>query len=256
MRSFPGTQDALIEADGNRRPRIIRNSPPFVTFALIGVTTIVFLIQIIAEARSGTDVALESGAKYGPLVYFGEYWRLITPVFLHGGLQHFLSNMYSLYILGPNVETFWGKRDYLIYYLIAGFTGNVFSYVFSFYTVSVGASTAIFGLLIASAFVFLKNKAFFPNYRNTLYRIGSVIAINFLIGMSARIDNWGHLGGFAGGLIICLFAAPLFAPAYDPDRDRTVLTDKISTPRRFLAFAAVMLLSILGVIIFNNSFAG
>lgn len=243
------------EMNENRRNRMIQNSPPYLTFGLIGVTTIVFLIQFFSEFQTGTDIPLKYGAKYGPLVYYGEYWRLITPVFLHGGWQHFLSNMYSLYILGPNVETFWGKRDTLIFYLITGLTGNVFSYIFSFYSVSVGASTSIFGLLVASAFVFLKNKSFFPNYRNTLYRIASVIAINFLIGMSARIDNWGHLGGFVGGLLICLFAAPVFGSAYDPDRDRTVLIDTVATMRRTIVFAAVTLLAILAVILFNQSVA-
>ena len=254
MSSAPSPQ-GRNDPSANPRGRVIRQEPPIVTFTLIGATAIVFLIQIISEARGGTDLALEYGAKYGPLVYFGEYWRLVTPVFLHGGWRHFLMNMYSLYVLGANVETFWGKRDTLIFYLAAGFTGNVFSYIFSFETVSVGASTAIFGLLIASAFVILKNKALFPNYRNMLYRIGSVIAVNFLIGLNARIDNWGHLGGFAGGLLICLFAAPKLAPAYDPDRDRVVLTDTVSTPRRLLVFAVVILAAVVGIVLFNRSLA-
>ena len=77
-----------------------------------------------------------------------DYLRIITSIFLHGGLLHLVFNMYSLYIIGPQLESFFGKVKYIIIYLISGICGNLLSMLFLSDThVSVGASGAIFGLL-------------------------------------------------------------------------------------------------------------
>ena len=162
---------------------------PVMTIALAAFTAIVFLVQQITQAWYGYDPVLEFGAKYGPLIFYGEAWRLITPVFLHLGWGHFLSNMYSLYVIGSNIEPAWGKSDFLIFYLMTGFTGNVFSYIFNFRTISAGASTAIFGTLVASAFLILRNRDYLRSPQSALGRIGTVIALNFLYGLRAGIDN-------------------------------------------------------------------
>ena len=85
-------------------------------------------------------------------------------------------------------------------YLICGFTGNVFSHVFAPKTVSVGASTALFGLIGAQAIFIYKNRRIMRNYRAALRNIAFVLVVNLMIGLSGGIDNWGHLGGLAGAL--------------------------------------------------------
>ena len=226
---------------------------PVMTIALAAFTAIVFLAQQITQAWYGYDPVLEFGAKYGPLIFYGEAWRLITPVFLHLGWGHFLSNMYSLYVIGSNIEPAWGKSDFLIFYLMTGFTGNVFSYIFNFRTISAGASTAIFGTLVASAFLILRNRDYLRSPQSALGRIGTVIALNFLYGLRAGIDNWGHLGGFVGGTLICALAAPKFAPFYDAASDRTVFRDSVPKTRRRITFAAVFLLFAAAVILYNRT---
>lgn len=238
---------------------------PRVTYAFIGVTLIVFLAQVITENFFGDDYPLLYGAKYGPAIYYGrQYWRLITPIFLHAGLQHFLVNMYSLFVLGMTVEKLWGHRDFFLFYLITGFAGNTFSYICNFNSVSVGASTAIYGLLAAYLFFILKNRAFMPNFAHQLRSILLTIGVNFLISLRGNIDLWGHIGGFIGGVLICLFAAPTLKrmplrldmgdhPAGDLTASGTddasyppsVMVDMISTLRRLMTFALVTLVFIL-----------
>lgn len=245
---------------------------PRVTFVFIGVTLVVFLAQIATETWLGVDYPLQYGAKYGPLIYFsGQYWRLISPIFLHGGLQHFLVNMYSLFILGMTVEKLWGYRDFFLFYLITGFAGNAFSYIFNFNSVSVGASTSIYGLLAAYLFFILKNRQFMPNFGQQLRSVLLTIGINFLISLRGNIDLWGHIGGFVGGVLICLFAAPTLKnrtrfqkpnPAYSgvtelsEDQQAPAITnelvDAVSPARRFVTFALVTLIFVLIVAYFDR----
>lgn len=142
------------------------------------------------------------GAKYNELITAGEYYRLITAMFLHGGLIHIGFNMYALKSLGPFIENIFGKGKYIMIYFIGGITSSLFSYWFS-NAISVGASGAIFALL-GSALIYsikLKNKI----GRDFLSNIAQVIVINLILGFSiSNIDNFGHIGGLIGGIIISL----------------------------------------------------
>ncbi|MDD5371156.1 MAG: rhomboid family intramembrane serine protease [Anaerolineaceae bacterium] len=197
-------------------PSSVRINPPqrtpWVSYTLIGVTVATFLLQMLSQSTLGYDLLVELGAKINPAIQAGQFWRLITPVLLHGSLIHIGFNMYALYVIGPGLEKQYGHTRFLALYLLAGFAGNVTSFLMSL-EVSLGASTAIFGMLAAEGVFVYQNRRLFGNRsRSILTNIITIGAINLLIGLSPglNIDNWGHLGGLAGGLLFAWFAGPVW----------------------------------------------
>lgn len=102
---------------------------PIVTYTLLGITIVLFVMQFVSGATSA-DAVTELGVKYGPAIAAGEWWRLITPVFLHASPLHLAFNMYALFLMGPTLERYYGNARFLALYLLAGFAGNVVSLVF------------------------------------------------------------------------------------------------------------------------------
>ncbi len=196
-------------------------SAPYVTYAIIGITVFVFVLQLISVAvfgrfSGGADLLEVYGALIGNAVRAGELWRLITPVLLHDNTLplHILFNMYALYSFGNGLERHFGHRRFLLLYLLGGFSGNVLSFLISSqkYSYSIGASTAIFGLLGAEAVFLLQNRKLFAGqFRSAISNIIFVAVINlFIIGSIPGIDRWGHIGGLLGGLMFTWFAGPLW----------------------------------------------
>jgi rhomboid protease GluP len=184
---------------------------PLVTYSLLAVTIVVYLLQMASKQLYGEDVVAMMGMKSNAAIEAGQWWRLITPMFLHGGIFHIGFNMYALYVLGPSLERFYGKISYLMLYLVAGVAGNVFSFMFSVYP-SLGASTAIFGLLAGQGvFLYQHRELFGKSAQRSLMNVIFIAVINFVIGLSPGIDNWGHLGGFIGGALFAWFAGPKMA---------------------------------------------
>lgn len=176
-----------------------------VTYAIIAVTVLVFLGQLAGEYFYRVDYLAYYGLKNNYFIEHGQLWRLITPVLLHGGLLHIAFNMYALQILGRELERFYGSARFLALYLVTAFTGNVFSYLFTSAN-SLGASTAIFGLLGVYGLFVLRNKSVFGSRTQRVLRnVGQVLLINLFIGLSPGIDMWGHLGGLLGGAALGWF---------------------------------------------------
>lgn len=174
------------------------------TIILILINTVIFLITAFFSRSIidiNTYVLLVFGAKFGPFISEGEYYRLFTCAFLHGGLIHLLCNMYSLYILGPQINAVYGTYKYISLYIICCFTSSLMSLICAPNTISVGASGAIFGLMGALiAFAFIERKRIDKRFMSGLLQ---VLVLNLIIGMSIRnIDNYGHIGGLLGGLIV------------------------------------------------------
>lgn len=181
---------------------------PTVTYILIGVTVAIYLAQMGTETFLGTDIPAMAGMKINEYIMAGELWRLITPMFLHGSILHIGFNMYALIIIGSGIERRFGHWRFLLLYLLGSLAGNVFSFLLS-PNPSLGASTAIFGLLGAEMVFFYQNRELFGSgARRALQNVIMVAAINFVIGLSPGIDNWGHLGGLLGGLIFTWFGGP------------------------------------------------
>jgi rhomboid protease GluP len=217
---------------------------PLVTYSLMVINVVLYLLQIL------TDYLPEIGLKNNELILAGQYWRLVTPMFLHGSILHLGFNMYALYILGRRVERFFGSFRFLGLYIIAGITGNMFSFFFT-PSPSLGSSTAIFGLLGAEGvFIYQHRKLFGDQSRIALRQIVQVAAVNFLIGLSPRIDNWGHIGGLIGGAIYAWFTGPLFQVQGSPPLLH--LEDKRAEAIPGIGFVIqlIMLIGLIALIIF------
>ncbi len=184
------------------------SAPPHVTYAIIGVTVLVYLLQMASEFFLNFDYPAALGMKANVFILGGQLWRLITPVLLHGSLMHIGFNMYALLAIGSGMESRMGHIRFLMLYLVSGFAGNVFSFYFSDAN-SLGASTAVFGLLAAEGiFLYLNKRLFGQRAQKALSNIVMVAAVNLFIGMSPGIDNWGHIGGLLGGLVFAWFGGP------------------------------------------------
>ncbi len=200
---------------------------PIVTYVIMALTILVFGVQYLSQSLSANhyDWPYLLGAKINELILTGQVWRLITPVLLHASILHIGFNMYALFIIGPQLERFYGHKRFLLLYLIAGFTGNVLSFVLS-PNPSLGASTSVFGLVAAEAvFIYTNRKLFGERARGMLVNLGVVILVNLALGLQPGIDNWGHLGGLAGGLIFAWFAGPVFKMSIATDALNYQLVD-------------------------------
>jgi rhomboid protease GluP len=127
---------------------------------------------------------------------------------LHGSILHIGFNMYALNAFGTGLERRYGHGRFLLLYILGGFAGTVFSFLFSC-AFSIGASGAIFGLVAAEGiFLFQNRKLFGSRVRQALNNVIFVVAINLFLGLQPGIDNWGHMGGLVGGLIFAFFTGP------------------------------------------------
>jgi rhomboid protease GluP len=158
-----------------------------------------------------SDYLFAMGAKVNAAIAAGEYYRLLTAMFLHGGLLHIAFNAYALYVLGPEAERIYGTARFLALYFIAGLAGSVASYALTASN-SVGASGAIFGLIGGlAAFYYASRRLLGEISRQQLGRLITVIMINLFIGFSSpMIDNTAHIGGMVGGAAIGWLLAPRF----------------------------------------------
>jgi membrane associated rhomboid family serine protease len=169
-----------------------------VTRVLIGVNVAVFLVNLLQGARlndNGGALFLD-WALFGPAVAEGDWWRLITAAFLHGGIIHLAFNMYFLWLVGQPVEAMIGRWRFIVLYFVSALAGSAGALLFAPETVTVGASGALFGLL-GAAVVF---------EQQGMHVLGGsaigIAAINFAITLLVPgISLGGHLGGFVGGAL-------------------------------------------------------
>lgn len=182
---------------------IIRGSE--ITYFIVVLNIIFYIITAILSKNifsSDINVLVYMGAKVNQLISYGQYYRLILCMFLHGGIIHLGLNMYALVAIGPLVEKIYGKLKYIFIYFFSGIIASVFSYIFS-PSISIGASGAIFGLFGATLIFALKMKNRIN--KEFIYSIFSVIAVNLILGFSvANVDNFGHVGGLLGGIVSSL----------------------------------------------------
>lgn len=203
-------QEAASQVPGAQRVAIkIPGVQPYVVYVIMGITIFVFILQYASQYLIGTDLPAIWGMKDNASILSGQFWRLFTPMFLHGGLLHIGFNMYALYIFGPGLERHYGHWRFLILYILSGFAGNVMSFLFSA-APSLGSSTAIFGLLGAEGVLLYQNRKIFGrNAQRALGNIVLIAVINLAIGMSPGIDNWGHVGGLLAGTLFAWSAGPV-----------------------------------------------
>lgn len=185
------------EEKNKKMEKIFSSKKPIVTYGLILICIIMF---ILSGMGYDTYKLVKYGANFSGLVRNGEVYRLVSYMFLHAGIVHIGLNMYSLYIVGPRVEDFFGKWKYLLIYLISGICGGLLSIGLTPNVISVGASGAIFGLFGALIY-------FGYHYRGYIgamirSQIVPIVVYNLLMGLFIPgIDMWGHVGGLLGGIL-------------------------------------------------------
>jgi rhomboid protease GluP len=140
------------------------------------------------------------GAKYGPLIAMGEWWRFITPVFLHGGIIHLAFNTWVMLDLAPAVEQIYGSHKFLVLYVVTGAAGFVVSYFWHPYGISVGASGALCGLIGAMIAYGHRNRTRLGDSVKSMYLRWAIYILVFGVLVSG-IDNAAHLGGLAAGFL-------------------------------------------------------
>ena len=180
----------------------LRRSPA--TTVLLAAIVAGFLLQLLLGDRLTV-----LGANFGPFVRQGEYWRLVTSMFLHGGFFHLLVNAWALFQLGPLFELLLGSGRLLLVYFASGIAGSFASVLFND-NPSVGASGAIFGLMGALiAFLLRRREILTPAAKSLLGQLVMWAGINIVLGTSSpQIDNAAHLGGCAAGLLFGFLLQP------------------------------------------------
>jgi rhomboid protease GluP len=197
-RQIASIMDSQIKARSNREKAAI-------TYSLMAVNILIFLFTAYLSGSFidiNINVLVALGAKYNRAIENGQWYRLFTSMFLHGGLIHLAANMYSLYSIGPLVENLYDRAKFIMIYIFSGLVAAFFSFWFS-NAVSVGASGAIFGILGVLLVFSLKERKRLG--KDFFISIASSVAVNLYIGLTLpNIDNYAHLGGLIGGAVLGL----------------------------------------------------
>jgi len=178
------------------------------------VVVLMFFVQSFSSLRNQAYLYIRFGAQYGPLVSNGEWYRVITAIFVHGGLLHLLFNSYALFYFGNIVESIYGVEKFVFIYLLTGVVGNLATQFLYYRAISVGASGSIFGLVgVLFALGFRRDTPFFMR-QFTGYTLLPMIIFNIVYGFipGSGINNAAHIGGFVTGMALGYIMTP--RPAY------------------------------------------
>ena len=187
----------FTQISNNRLYRKIDDVP----FMTEGILAIIIFVYVFGIVTNSTDSIINYGAMYRPLVQFGQWWRFITPIFIHLSFLHILMNGISLYYVGIQLEKIFGHIRFLVIFMLSGIFGNIAGFAFS-NGASAGASTAIFGLF--GVFLML-GETFHDNMYVRRMSQSFLLLIVLNIGfdlMSPDIDIIGHIGGLIAGFLL------------------------------------------------------
>jgi len=242
-------------ADGMPRQQVMLHIPvvkPTVTVILVGVMVALFLVRAVSPELDSQ--LIQCCANNGEKVLVeGEYLRLFTSIFLHasvftplgdyslGNSLHLVFNAYLLYLVGTSIEPYFGHTRFKLIFALAGITGSIVSVALSdLNTYSLGASGAVFGLIGAEAvFTYRHRKLLGARGQARLRWLVSLGVINLIFGAVSglglggmRIDNWAHIGGLAGGLILTWFIGPDLTLKRHPEREGALIGEDVNPLRR------------------------
>ncbi|QHF55516.1 MULTISPECIES: rhomboid family intramembrane serine protease [Streptococcus] len=183
-----------------------------ITNGLLAVTAFVFLlIQVLRFGQTTAAYTIfEFGGMYGEIVRHDptQLWRLVSPIFVHIGWEHFLFNSVTLLGLGYQLEGLFGPRRFFLLYLLSGIMGNAFVLFFTPGVIGAGASTSLFGLFAAIAL--LRKFSRSPYLRMLGQRYVVLLVFNLVLGLfNPAISMAGHIGGAVGGCLVVVFLPPL-----------------------------------------------
>ena len=175
---------------------------PLFTYIFLGANIVIFLLMALAGGSTNESTLMAFGVKSNPAIARGEWWRFITPIFIHIGMLHLFFNSYALWIVGPQVEKLYGAARFVILYVLTGVAGVYASYFYHPQSESAGASGAIFGLFGVLLVFGVRYRNSIPPFFKRAVGTGvlPVIVINLIIGFTIpAIDNSAHLGGLLAG---------------------------------------------------------
>ena len=184
-----------------RVEKIFSMKKPIITYLIMLICVIMFIaMYVFGNGSTYIKTLIDFGGNAVSYTKRGDYYRLFTSIFLHAGVLHLLCNLYSLYVIGPQAESFYGKIKYLIIFIFSGISGSLLSTALSGNNaVGVGASGAIFGLLGAILYFGYHYRVYLGNVLKS--QIIPLIILNLFIGFSfSGIDNFAHIGGLIGGV--------------------------------------------------------
>ena len=191
------------------------------TVLLTIINVVVFSLLTLQGMTEDGMFLLEHGAMYVPrVIQDGEYYRFFTSLFLHFGFEHLMNNMVTLVLIGWNLESEIGKVKFLLIYILSGWGGNFLSAWYEVlkddYSISAGASGAIFGVIGALLYVTMRNRGRIGEVSGR--RLAFMIIISLYYGFtSSGVDNLAHIGGLVTG-----FAAGVLLYRKRNSKDRTV----------------------------------
>ena len=203
----PSADTAHPVQPGGSQPRIL------VTHALVAICVIVFLAMLLSRVsptHPSSQQLLRWGANFGPLTLGGQWWRLLSSVFLHIGVVHLAVNMWCLWDLGSFAERIYGRATFLVIYLVTGVAGAMCSLAWHPFAVEAGASGAIFGIAGALIASFYFGNLPFPrqSIKAALFSVVAFAGYNLFVGMlSSAAGNAAHIGGLVSGLVLGLLLA-------------------------------------------------
>lgn len=182
------------------RNTIFSFGKPRITYVILAINIILFILLEMNGGSNSTETLIDFGAKYNPYIMDGQWWRIISSMFLHIGFLHLFMNMIAVYYLGTTIEKIFGSIRFGIIYMLSGIGGGLASFAFTSH-VSAGASGALFGLFGALLFFGLSYKRLFFQTMGSNLLI--VIGLNIVFGfMVPQIDMSAHMGGLVTGFIV------------------------------------------------------
>ena len=188
------------QEDAKKVEKVFKKKSPLITYALIAINVILYVVPLL---YGQLDEMVATLCVHGPSIRAGQYYRLISGIFMHGSIWHLLLNCYSLYVLGSQIESFLGKFKYTIIYFLSGLMGSLFSIIFNGNVASIGASGAIFGLMGALVYFGYHYRVYLGNVIKS--QIIPLIVANLVFGFVATgVDNAAHIGGLIGGALVTI----------------------------------------------------
>ncbi len=228
--------------------------PATLTRWLIIINTAIFALGFLSPALNNS--LWQFGWNYAPAVLQGgEFHRLFTAMFLHGDVAHIFVNMYSLYILGNTVERVFGHMRFALVYFGGGLAGSVLSVVLGgWFTPSLGASGAIFALLGAEiVFLYQNRKLMGERAKSRRNYLLFLAALNLGLGLiSTRIDNFGHIGGLLGGLVLGWLLSPVYLLRSHPDyaeEQKHIIAEDINNVDGRIVGLSLYMTAVLGLLL-------
>ncbi|MBQ3435918.1 MAG: rhomboid family intramembrane serine protease [Bacilli bacterium] len=210
------------QMDAAKAEEVFKQKVPVITYILMAINVILYVFPYLL---GNYDYALSLLAlHHDSVVNGGEYYRLFTAMFMHAGIFHLLFNMYALYVIGTQLESFIGKIRYTLIYLFGGICSALLSLAFlSDNAISIGASGAIFGLMGALLYFGYHYRVYLGNVVRS--QIIPLIVLNLVLGfLVPGIDNAAHIGGLIGGFLALMALGVKYRSKASEQINGTILT--------------------------------